>query len=278
MMKTALLVRWAVLLVAVAPSAAHAADDQWQIGSAPSVSSGKYGSNTQTDILQTPITARRLFGRGDLTVVFPYVCIWGTGNVTLVNGVPVRTERLAASGGSIRGTVTTTPVTTRSCGMGDIVVRGRYDLIHERGSLPTVTVRGHLKAPTASVEQGLGTGEPDEGVGLEVTRTFRSRTTAMVDGGYTAIGSPAGVTYNNNWWYDAGLAQDIGRAARPLVNVSVFFEEYRAILPGFENARDVLTTVSVKVTRGWRVDVAAEKGLSTGAPDHAFMLAASRRF
>lgn len=278
MTKISSLVRWMVLLVAVAPSAARAADDEWQIGSAPSVSSGTYGSSTQTDILQTPITVRRLFSRGDMTLVFPFVCISGTGNVTLVNGVPVRTERLAAAGGSIRGTVTTTPVTTRNCGMGDIVVRGRYYLVEEHGWLPSVTLRGHLKTPTASVEQGLGTGEPDEGVGLEVSRTFRSKTTAMVDGGYTAIGSPTGVTYNNNWWYDVGLAQDIGRAARPLVNVSVFFEEYRAILPGLENARDVLATFSVKITRSWRVDVAGEKGLSTGAPDYAFMLALSRRF
>jgi hypothetical protein len=262
----------------VAPAAARAADDQWQIGSAPSVSSGTYGTDTQTEILQTPITARRLFRRGDMTIVFPFVCIWGTGNVTLVNGVPVRTERLAASRGSLRGTVTTTPVTTRNCGMGDIVVRGRYYLVDEHGWLPTVTVRAHLKTPTASVEQGLGTGEPDEGIGLEVSRTFKSRTTAMVDGGYTAIGSPSGVTYNNNWWYDAGFAQDIGRAAKPLMNVSVFFEEYRAVVSGLENARDVLATVSVKIGGGWRVDLAGEKGLSTGAPDHAFMLAASRRF
>jgi hypothetical protein len=53
MTKITWLVRWAVLLVAVAPAAARAADDQWQIGSAPSVSSGTYG----TDAVATLVAA-----------------------------------------------------------------------------------------------------------------------------------------------------------------------------------------------------------------------------
>ena len=254
--------------------------EQWQVGSAPSFSSGKYGTNTRTDVLQTPFTARRLFDRGDITAVFPFTCIWGTGNVTLVNGIPVRSERLANLTTTTRttATVTTSSVTTRACGMGDIVVRGRFYVVDEHGWLPTIAVRGHVKAPTASVERGLGSGEPDEGAGLEVSRTFASRTTAMADGGYTIIGKPAGVVYNDNWWYDLGIAQDVGSGSKPMVNLSLLFEEYRAIAPGLEDARDVLATVSLRGASGWRMQVTGELGLSSGAPDHSFMLGASRRF
>ena len=56
----------------------------------------------------------------------------------------------------------------------------------------------------------------------------------MVDGGYTVIGKPAGVDYNNNWWYDVGVGQDL---ASGVVNLSVFFEEYRAIVPGLRECR-----------------------------------------
>jgi hypothetical protein len=252
--------------------------EQWQVGSAPSFSSGKYGTDTRTEILQTPFTFRRLFSRGDVTAVFPFTCLWGSGNVTLVNGVPVRPERLANVTTRTGLTVTTTTVTTRTCGMGDIVVRGRYYMIDEHGWLPTVAVRAHVKAPTAKVEQGLGSGEPDEGAGLEVSRTFITRTTAMVDGGYTVIGKPAGVTYNDNWWYDLGIAQDVGTGSKPIVNLSVMYEEYRAVVPGLENARDVLGTVSLRGASGWRIQLSGAVGLSSGAPDHAFMLGASRRF
>ena len=64
----------------------------------------------------------------------------------------------------------------------------------------------------------------------------------------------------------------------PGLNLSVLFEEYRAVVPGLENARDVLGTVSVRGVNGWRVQISGEVGLSSGAPDHAFMLGASRRF
>ncbi|HET9833304.1 MAG TPA: hypothetical protein VFP91_16395 [Vicinamibacterales bacterium] len=271
---------WAMLIVFVVPSLARAEDEQWQIGSAPSFSSGKYGTDTRTDVLQTPISARRLFSRGDATVVFPFTCIWGTGSVTVVNGIPVRQERLAnvAATTTRTGTANVSPTGTRNCGMGDIIVRGRFYLVDEHGWLPTVAVRGHVKTPTASVQQGLGTGEFDEGAGVEVSRTFLSGTTAMIDGGYTVIGKPAGVVYNDNWWYDAGLAQDIGPGVKPPANISVFFEAYRAIVPGLENARDVLTVLTVKGASGWRLQLAGEIGLSSGAPDHSFMLGASRRF
>src|SRR5258705_12525439 len=135
-------VLWACVVVALAPVDARAADEQapgsrvdraeqWQVGSAPSFSSGKYGTDTRVDVLQTPFTARRLFDRGDVTAVFAMTCIWGTGNVTLVNGTPVRSERLAYLTTTTRttATVTTSSVTTRTCGMGDIVVRGRFYVV-----------------------------------------------------------------------------------------------------------------------------------------------------
>jgi len=97
----------------------------------------------------------------------------------------------------------------------------------------------------------------------------------MVDGGYTVIGKPAGVDFNNRWWYDVGIGQDL---AKGVVNVSVFFEEYRAILPGLPNARIMLLAASLKGANGWRVQVSGEFGLSDGAPDHGITFGASRRF
>jgi hypothetical protein len=295
----------AVVMLCLVPASARAQDD-WQIGTAPSFSSGRYGTDTSTEVLNTPITARRLFTDADLTLVFPFTCIWGDAGVTVVNGAPVRTERINAAtdttrtsttttrgvdtaparGGTTTSTTRTTTDTTvppatdiapaiSACGFGDIVVRGRYYVLDERGWLPTIAVRGHVKAPTADASRGLGTGRPDEGIGVEISRMFRGGVMAMLDGGYTVIGQPAGVDYDNTWWYDVGIGQNFGRGT---VNVSVFFSEYRAIVPGFANARDILVAVNVKGTSGWRIQLAGEKGLSDGAPDHGFTFGAARRF
>jgi len=162
-----------------------------------------------------------------------------------------------------------------TCGFGDIIVRGRYYVVDERGWLPTIAVRAQVKAPTASADRGLGTGRPDEGVGLEVSRSLGHGVMVMVDGGFTLIGQPEGVSYNNTWWYDLGLSQNL---VRDIVNLSVFFEEYRAVLPGYANARDILAAVSVKGAAGWRLQVAGQFGMSDGSPDHGVTIGASRRF
>lgn len=301
--RSALAGLWALLYLASAPSIVQA-QEKWQLGAIPSISSGKYGTDTRTDIVYTPFTARRLFTDGDLAVVLPYTCIRGSGDVTLIDGTPVQTglsdrpegpgtnDDLQPSGptpgrGDRAGTAhtgndlpatqgsDTQAQTFNSCGLGDIVVRGRYYVLDQRGWVPTVALRAHLKVPTASADTGLGTGRSDEGVGLEVSRMIGRGFMTMVDGGYTFIGKPEGRDFNNRWWYDVGVAQNLANGA---ANVSVFFEEYSAIVPGFENARDILAMLSLKTASGWRVQILGEFGLSDGAPDFGFTIGTSRRF
>ena len=292
----------AFALLAV-PFAAQAQTERWQFGSTPTFSSGRYGTDTRTEVVYTPITARRLFDAGDVTFVVPFTCIRGNGAVTVVSGAPVRTERTRAAASTVpaptRGgtdttgrtgtterTTSTPPVApepaptaeaapTNTCGLGDVVLRARYYVVDEHKGWPTVALRAHVKAPTASAEEGLGTGRPDEGVGVEVSRTVARGTMVLADAGYTVVGQPADFDYANNWWYDVGLSQNL---ARGVVNLSVFFEESRAIVAGFENAKDVLLAVSVKGRAGWRIQVAGQIGLSDGSPDHGITVGASRRF
>jgi hypothetical protein len=191
-------------------SPAHARQIQpvkWQIGTTPSFSTGRYGTDSVTRIFYTPLTVRRLFRNGDLAVVVPLTCVRGNGTVTVGSGASGQTD------------TTPGPVTT-ACGRGDIVARGRYYVADEHGALPTIAIIGHLKTPTASASLGLGTGKPDEGLGVEVSRSIAAGLLAMVDTGYTFIGTPEGDDLNDVWWYDVGVSKRIsnGRA-----NVSVFY-------------------------------------------------------
>jgi hypothetical protein len=288
---------WSMLLLVATPVAGRAADEQWQVGTTSSFSSGNYGTDTRTEVFHTPLFARRLFRNGDLTLAFPFTCIRGNGAVTVVGGSPVRKEvdgntttrrsggttttgRTGGSSGATRATSLrpgsgAIAESVSNCGMGDIVVRGRYYLLDERGWLPTVAVRAQVKLPTAEADIGLGTGQHDEGLGFEVGRMLGGGFMAMVDGGYTVIGKPVGATFINTWWYDFGVAQDL---ANGVVNLSVFFEEYSTIVPGLDNARDILAAVTVKSATGWRIQVSGEFGLSSGAPDLGVTVGASRRF
>lgn len=206
-----------VTLLALAGTVAAAQAQSWQVGSAPTFLSGTYGADSRTDIFYAPITAKRIFRDGDLTLVFPFLCVRGAAGVTVVGDSPIRTggagattttvtttTRPAASGTRRGSTTTSTRSTTadaapatpqNACGIGDVVVRGRYYVVDEHAWLPTIAVRAHLKAPTADAERGLGTGRPDEGMGVEVTRSVGRGLSAMVDGGYTFIGEPEGLEF-----------------------------------------------------------------------------------
>jgi len=293
------IVRTLGVLAALSAFASPADAQSWQVGFVPSFLSGSYGSGERTEIFYAPVTAKRIFRDGDLTLVVPYLCVRGAAGVTVIGESPVRTggggattttvttptrpsapgaRTGAAPAGQGRGaaanaTTTSSPV-HRTCGIGDTIVRGRYYALDERAWMPTVAVRAHLKVPTADAERGLGTGRADEGVGVELTRSVGRGLSVMADAGYTFVGEPDGLDLAQPWWYDVGIGQDL---ARGTMNVSVFFEEYRAILPGLPNVRDVLVAFALK-SGGWQAQLAAQLGASEGATERGFTVGISRRF
>ena len=66
-------------------------DQKWQIGFTPSYSSGNYGTNTTSSFFYAPISLRRFFKDGDVSLVIPFVTTTSDGAVTLVGGQPTQT-------------------------------------------------------------------------------------------------------------------------------------------------------------------------------------------
>jgi hypothetical protein len=213
-----------------------------------------------------------LFDNGDLTLVIPYVTITSNCGVTVVNGVPLRTGGLCPSNTST-GTL---PSRVTQSGIGDVLLIGRYYLYTEReiGLLPSIMLTGRLKAPTADRDRGLGTGEWDEGGGIGLTKLLTDKLIGLADAGYTIIGKPEGVNLRNQWSYDIGL----GYYFLPTLMGSVYYEEARALVPSFQNPRDVFTGLSWKVTQTLRFNIGFVKGLSNAAPDYGASVGASFRF
>jgi hypothetical protein len=214
-----------------------------------------------------------LFDNGDLRLVIPYVTITSNCGVTLVSGVPLRTGGLCPTTTSPDGTF---PKRVTESGLGDVLLIGRYYLYteQERGLMPSIMVSGRVKAPTADKDRGLGTGEWDEGAGLGLTKLLTDNLVSFADAGYTIIGKPEGVDLRNQWSYDVGL----GYYFLPTVLGSVYYEEARALLSGFQNPRDVFFGASWKLTQTFRLNAGFVKGLSSGAPDYGANVGVSLRF
>ena len=259
----------------------------WQIGFTPSYSSGNYGTNTTSSFLYAPISIRRFFKDGDVAIVIPFVTATTSGGATLVGGQPTPTlppscddnsgsgnaedrpecQGLGGTGGAQRQKVT-------NSGLGDIILRGRYYIVEEKDWVPLVAITGRLKLPTADESKGLGTGKMDEGVGAEVSKLLGDNWITFLDGGFNVIGRPEGLNLRNQWWYDIGGGYYF---SKNLLG-SVYFEEYRSLVSGAQNIRDIFFGMNYRASSEWRFNGGVAVGLSNGAPDHVFSVGTSYRY
>lgn len=275
----------------------------WQLGLTPTYTSGNYGTNSTTNFMYVPFSIRRLFRDGDITVIVPYVQVTSDGKVVLLSGTPNRVDNRgrgssgsgsggsgsggggSGSGGSgssgSGGSDDDSQLTGQSAGsratrggLGDIVLKGRYFLIDERDWMPTIAVTGRVKFGTASASQGLGTGKTDEGAGLEFSKALTENLLAFVDTGYTIIGRAAGLDLRNQWNYDIGLGYYLTNA----LLVSAYYEEFRSVVSGLQNPRDLLLALNLKSSDLLRFNASTQIGLSNGAPDYGITAGLSLRF
>lgn len=246
-----------------------------------------------------PLSVRRLFKDGDVTLVVPFVSATSDGRTTLVGGTATRIDDnphsgtgtggggtaddggCSGKGSGVSGKNRVCGLTTRNAGqkvttsgLGDIILKGRYYVVEEKDYMPLIAVTGRMKLPTASASQGLGTGRLDYGAGVEVSKMLGESWIAFLDGGYNVIGDPEGINFQNQHWYDVGAGYYVTKT----LLVSAYYEEYRAIARGFVNARDVFIATNYTASQAWRFNGGVTVGLSDGAPDYAVTVGASYRF
>ncbi len=276
-------------------------EQNWQLGFTPSYSSGKFGTDTTSTFFYAPLSIRRMFKDGDVTLVIPFVTATTDGRTTLVGGAGTRIDDngggnsgtggggggsnedggCSGKGSTVSGKDRVCGLTTRAAGqkvttagLGDIILKGRYYAVEENDYRPLIAVTGRMKLPTASASQGLGTGAFDYGAGVEISKMLGDNWITFLDGGYNVIGDPDGINFQNQHWYDVGAGYYFTRD----VLVSAYYEEYRSILRGFVNARDIFLAANYTASSAWRFSGGVTLGLSDGAPDFALMVGTSYRF
>src|SRR5215471_16743727 len=145
------------LALSMANQSATAADpNPWGLGVGFDYSSGTYGESQSTDILYIPVIGKYEIEDWSFKLTVPYISVRGPGNV--IPGL---------------GEVNRTPATvTTQSGLGDIVAAATYILYAGDASAPGWDLTGKIKFGTADANKGLGTGENDYSVQVDVYKTF----------------------------------------------------------------------------------------------------------
>jgi hypothetical protein len=244
------------VLIAPAIPAGAATGPTWEGGLFFSYLTGDYGQSSTSEVYYGAAMLKRYLGWGDVTVTIPYLDI-PSDHVTFVGGTPESDG--TATGGS---------------GLGDIILKGRYYAVAQKGLVPFIDLVGSVKFPTADADKGLGTGEPDFTVlGEFAWRLGKTAWTALMDLGYTFVGKPPGMDVKNRWLYSFGLAFDVD----PKITLSAYLDGRTATFEGNENPLSVLLIGQYKLRPDLCFDTMFEFGLSNGSPDFAVTLGLRKR-
>ena len=122
---------------------------------------------------------------------------------------------------------------------------------------------GQVKFPTADEKKGLGTGEFDETIGLETSKSLTEMWNIYADLYYSFIGDPPDVDFDNVVSYDVG----VGYKITPETEATLYYRESTALLDSRENPRDILLGLNHKMDEKTKIKGEVGFGVSDGSPD-----------
>ncbi len=247
----------AVFSLLLWPGAARAAD--WQADVSVSFSEGDYGGDGDTTMFYVPLMLKRIFRSGDVSVTVPFIYLKSATGAVPVDGRP-------QSDG--------TGQVESASGLGDVVLKGKYYAVEQEGALPYLDLVARVKLPTADEDRGLGSGQPDFGLGAEASWRFGRNYFLSADVSYTIVGDPAGVNYENRAAWNAGLGWE------PVAGLTLAaYYDYRGPLQsGDGSARTLQLYAARRYRRVWRLYALAELGLSDAAADFGLTIGLRRGF
>jgi len=244
------------------------AEDHPRVSLSTSVnySVGDYGTGKDTTIVYVPFTLGvSPLDRLWLSVTVPFV-YQDTQNVIITSGgVASRKEekgKLARPGRS-----------TTEEGIGDVLLKVSYAILEEKALIPEIAPYVKIKFPTADENRGLGTGEYDETIGVDLSKRLIHGLFGYLSLSYTFIGSPPGSDLRNSFGWSLGPAYALGP-----VSVFGFLEGATAIAPGQEDPLDVRVGAEFGLLPALKLTGAVTRGLSKGSADWGVSAGLALRF
>src|SRR5256712_8480646 len=229
---------------------------------------GDYGTGKDTTLLYVPFTLGvRPFDRFWLSVTVPYIYQTGQNVVLTGGGVAVKSKKS-------NGKLTRPATSTTESGLGDVLAKASFILIPEKEFIPEVTPYFKVKFPTADKDRGLGTGEYDETLGVDVSKRLIASLFGYLELAYTFIGEPAGTTLHITFGWSVGAAY----AIVPPFSVFAFLAGATAISPGQEDPLDLRVGAELKLVKALKLTGAVTRGLTKGAADWGVSAGLTLRF
>ncbi len=255
-------------LLLIGAPAAHAAtsdSDQLSLTAGADYSSGKYGTNTNTDIWSVPVTAAYQTDRWTFKLTVPYINISGASNV--IPGVGKVKNGNPRGRGHGKGGLPPVPGTTTSSGsasgLGDVTASVGYELFTSADRTFGLDLTGKVKFGTADEDKGLGTGKNDYGLSLD---------TYKVVGDWTAFGGVGWMKYSSSQYiqlrnaFNANVGAEYKLSSNDGIGAYYYYRE--RIATGGASQSELTGYWNHKFSSNLRLQAYAMGGFSDGSPDY----------
>ena len=240
-------------------------------------SSGSYNTGSSTRSFYLPLIASWYPAeRFDASVELPFLYQSSSLVTTTIYQAPTAltsSQSVARQGGpggitgtgGIAGTSGTGGTHSSSVsGLGDIILRAGYILSFESDALPQVRTSLLVKSPTASLSNGLGTGEFDFGGGLDLSKWFGDLHLAG-EAIYTYQGKVDGFGLKNYLSYSGTVGYQMTHSILPMLIIK------GATAPSdySENLLEIRGRVLLTLSPSTAIDLFVSRGISNSSPDYA---------
>jgi len=254
---------------ALADDAPAVAEDEyrWYLSTSFNYLKGDYGTGEDTEIIYVPFTFGVRLDRFRLSLTVPYLHQTPQNVVLTGGGVAAKKKNQPSPS-------TTTTVSQTEDGLGDVLLRASYIVLKERPLLPEIEPYLKIKFPTADEDRGLGTGEFDETIGVDFSKTFLDRLAVYLTLAYTFIGSPPGENFDNSFGWSIGAAYAV---TQPF-SIFAFLDGSTAIAPGQDNPLELRVGAEYRIIKALKLTGSVMKGLSDGSADWGVSAGLALRF
>ena len=245
-----------MVLVGVMPALAADDDPRWLFSSSVNYSIGDYGTNKDTTIVYVPFTfGVRPIDTLWINVTVPW--IYQNSQNVVVTGGGVATRKKATGKFAQPATATT------ESGLGDVLLKVSYVMPEGETWIPEIAPYVKIKFPTADKDRGLGTGEFDETIGVDLSKQLIGPLSGYVTVAYTFVGSPPGADFHNSFGWSVGAAYTV----IPSLSFFAFLDGSTAIAPGQADPVELRVGAEYRLIKELKFTGAVTRGLTNGAAD-----------
>ena len=251
--------RTALFCALLLAAASVHAEDGFSLGVGVDYSSGEYGSETTTEILSVPVTAKFVSGNWSYKASLPWMRVSGDPNVVPGLGSVDNTNPRGRGRGNGNAPDPGAEESGTASGIGDLRLAATYGF--DTGGPLGMDLTANAKIATADEDKGLGTGANDYGLALDLYRDFDG--TLLFGGvGYTVLGESDYIDVDSVANANFGASWKVGGGS-----LGAMYDWRQAAADGFDDRSEVTGFYSFASGSNSKFQLYATAGLSDGSPD-----------